>query len=123
MFVTENTFLLSSEQRMITIRSFEESSEDEEEDIMEEKQSSTNLQHLPEIKPSSLKSRRKRYNSYHDVVELVCITAFLLRLMTPWRIKAAYYRSRPVTSNTVNPKFHLIQTFGKIFATFLSFQC
>ena len=34
-----------------------------------------------------------------------------------------YYRSGPVNSNTVNSKFHLIQTFLKIFATFLSFQC
>ena len=33
------------------------------------------------------------------------------------------YRLGPVNSNTVNSKFHLIQTFIKISATFLSFQC
>ena len=76
MFVTKNTLQLSSEQRMITMRSFGESSEDEEEDITEDTQSLTNLQYLPELKPSLLKIRRKRYNSYHDAVELVCITAF-----------------------------------------------
>ena len=33
------------------------------------------------------------------------------------------YRFGPVNSNMVNSKFHLIQTFFKISATFLSFQC
>ena len=33
------------------------------------------------------------------------------------------YRLGPVNSNTGNSKFHLIQTFFKISATFLSFQC
>ena len=33
------------------------------------------------------------------------------------------YRLGPVNSNTVNSKIHLIQTFFKIFETFLSFQC
>ena len=37
--------------------------------------------------------------------------------------KHLYYRSSPVNSNTVNSKFHLTQTFCKIFATFLSIQC
>ena len=34
-----------------------------------------------------------------------------------------YYRLGPVNSNTVNLKFHLIQTFFKICETFLYFQC
>ena len=33
------------------------------------------------------------------------------------------YRLGLVILNTVNSKFHLIQTFFKIFETFLSFQC
>ena len=33
------------------------------------------------------------------------------------------YRSDRVNSNTVNSNFHLIQTFTKISASFLSFQC
>ena len=33
------------------------------------------------------------------------------------------YRLGPVNSNTVNSKFHLIQIFAEIVATFLSFHC
>ena len=59
------------------MRSFGNSSEDEdEEDMTEDTQSLTNLQHLPQFKPSLQKIRGKRYNSYHDAVELVCIAAF-----------------------------------------------
>ena len=39
------------------------------------------------------------------------------------KITLINYRLGPVNSNTVNSKLHLIQTFFKISATFLSFQC
>ena len=57
------------------MRSIEDSDEnendDEEEDITEDTQSLTNLQHLPRVKPALRRYRRKRYISYHDEVELV----------------------------------------------------
>ena len=37
-------------------------------------------------------------------------------------IKISRYRSGTVNSNTVNSKFHLIQSFFEIFARFLSFH-
>ena len=40
-----------------------------------------------------------------------------------WLRHNRHYRLGPVNSNTVNSKFHLIQIFAKIFATFLSFHC
>ena len=39
------------------------------------------------------------------------------------KVEKKYYRLGPVNSNTVNSKFHLIQTFFKICETFLYFQC
>ena len=59
---------------MITMHSFGDSDDnDDEEDITEDTQSLTNLQHLPPVKPSLHRYHRKKYNSYHDEVELVCI--------------------------------------------------
>ena len=53
----------------------------------------------------------------------ICISytvAFLLLHLTPAFV--GEYRSGTVNSNTVNSKFHLIQSFSEIFATFLLFH-
>ena len=44
-------------------------------------------------------------------------------LLFSFTIAEMYDRLGPVNSNTVNSKFHLIQSFVKIFETFLSFEC
>ena len=47
------------------------------------------------------------------ILTLVSVEVMLITLL---------YRLGPINLNTVNSKFHLIQTFVKIFSTFLSFQ-
>ena len=51
-----------------------------------------------------------------EAKRVICNLSFVITKST------SDYRLGPVNSNTVNSKFHLIQTFVKIFATFLSFQ-